>query len=444
MRPPPARRLSRDSPAARLLKPETRVVDQPQARTTGESGLHATPTKLPISRALILVAVASLAAGLVAIAAAPAGAAVKRGPSGGGFYQAPKKLPNGHGKAIWQRQATKLTPIANAGINKTLLYTSRSPQGDHVVVSGSVSVPKGKPPAGGWPVISWAHGTTGAADSCAPTRIRPSSPAAPYVAYVHPQLEDWIKAGYAVVATDYQGLGTPGPHPYLVGKAEGRSVVDIVSAARQLVPSLSRKYLIAGHSQGGQSALFAASLASQWAPDLKLKGTVSYAPASHLLEQAKLLPSLTTPSGLSALAALILKGASTVSNDVKTNKLLTPDARALFPETEQVCLPQLAESDSFGGIAPADLLQKNADTSGLYDALDGMNPAVKIGPAVLLAQGTADTTVFPFYTDLLNGELVDRGDEVDYKTYPGVNHGAIVAAAEDDALDFFEQRLPSK
>ena len=73
-----------------------------------------------------------------------------------------------------------------------------------------------------------------------------------------------------------------------------------------------------------------------------------------------------------------------------------------------------------------------------------MNPAVKIGPAVLLAQGTADTTVFPFYTDLLNGELVDRGDDVDYKTYPGVNHGAIVAAAEDDALDFFEQRLPSK
>ncbi len=325
--------------------------------------MHATPTKLPISRALILVAVALLAAGLVAIAAAPAGAAVKRGPDGGGFYQAPKKLPNGHGKAIWQRQAKKLTPIANAGINKTLLYTSRSPQGDQVVVSGSVSVPKGKAPAGGWPVISWAHGTTGAADSCAPTRIRPSSPAAPYVAYVHPQLEDWIKAGYAVVATDYQGLGTPGPHPYLVDKAEGRSVVDIVSAARQLVPSLSRKYLIAGHSQGGQSALFAASLASQWAPDLKLKGTVAFAPASHLLEQAKLLPSLTTPSGLSALAALILKGASTVSKDVKANKLLTPDARALFPETEQVCLPQLAESDSFGGIAPADLLQKNADTS---------------------------------------------------------------------------------
>jgi pimeloyl-ACP methyl ester carboxylesterase len=407
--------------------------------------LHAFPATLPARRALILTAVALLALALAAAyTAGSAAAAVKQGPKGGAFYTPPKQLPKGHGKAVWQREATKLAPIAGAKINKVLLYTSRTPEGKQDVVSGSVSVPKGKAPKGGWPVISWAHGTTGAADSCAPTRIRPTSVVAPYVAYVHPQFEDWINAGYAVVATDYQGLGTPGPHPYLVGEAEGRSVVDMVSAARQLVPSLSNKFLIAGHSQGGQSSLFAASLADDYAPSLKLKGTASYAPASHLKTQAELLPSLTSPSGLSAIAALILEGASTVTADVQINKLLTPDAKALFPQTDQTCLPQLAESDSFGGMAPADLLKKNADTTALYDVLDGMNPAVKIGPPVFLAQGTADTTVFPFFTDQLNGELDDLGDKVDYKTYPGVNHGAIVAAAENDALDFFEQRLPAK
>lgn len=403
--------------------------------------MHAFLTSLPTRRTLT-VALLALALGFVA--AGSADAAVKNGPRGGAFYAPPKKLPKGHGKAVWQRQATKLVPIAGAKVNKVLLYTSRSPEGKRVVVSGSVSVPKGKAPKGGWPVISWAHGTTGTADSCAPTRIRPTSVVAPYVAYVHPQLEDWIKAGYAVVATDYQGLGTPGPHPYLVGEAEGRSVVDMVSAARQLVPSLGKKYLIAGHSQGGQSSLFAASLANDWAPGLKLKGTVSYAPASHLTTQAKLLPSLTSPSGLSALATLILKGAATVTDEIKINKLLTPAARSLYPQTEQTCLPELAASDSLGGLAPADLLKKNADTTTLYDVLDGMNPAVKIGPPVLLAQGTADATVFQSFTDLLNGELDDLGDDVDYRTYPGVNHGAIVAAAEDDALDFFEQRLPAK
>lgn len=406
--------------------------------------MHVFPSKLPARRALILAIAAVLALALAAAASSPATAAVKQGPKGGAFYVPPKNLPKGHGKAVWQRAATKLAPIDGAKINKVLLYTSRSPEGKQVVVSGSVSVPKGKAPKGGWPVISWAHGTTGTAEQCAPTRVRPTSVVAPYIAYVHPQLEDWIKAGYAVVATDYQGLGTPGPHPYLVGEAEGRSVVDMVSAARQLVPDLGKKFLIAGHSQGGQSSLFAASLADDWAPGLKLKGTAAYAPASHLKTQAELLPSLTSPSGLSALAALIVKGASTVTDEVKINKLLTPPAKSLYPQTEQTCLPQLAESDSFGGMAPADLLKNNADTTVLYEVLDAMNPAVKIGPPVFLAQGSADTTVFPFFTDQLNGELDALGDDVDYKTYPGVNHGEIVAAAEDDALDFFEQRLPAK
>jgi pimeloyl-ACP methyl ester carboxylesterase len=395
---------------------------------------------------LMLVATALMATGLIGlIDVAAADAKTKQGPKGGAFYKPPKHVPKGHGKVIWQRDATKLAPIDGARVNKTILYTSRSPQGKRIAVSGSVSVPKGKAPKGGWPVISYAHGTTGAADSCAPTRVRPSSVVAPYVSYVDPQLEDWIDAGYAVVRTDFQGLGTPGPHPYLVGESEGRGVVDIVSAADQLVPSIGKKFLIAGHSQGGQSALFAAGLAKSWAPKLKLKGTVSYAPASHIYEQAKLLPALTAPSGLSALAATIFEGASTTSTDIKVKDLLTTEAQALYPQVNRTCLPQLSEPDSFGGVAPADLLKEPIDNSPDFaDVLKEMNPSLKIGPPILLAQGTADTTVFPSFTDQLNGELVDRGDDVDYRTYAGVTHGQIVAAAEDDAMDFFEQRLPTK
>ncbi|HET6829908.1 MAG TPA: alpha/beta fold hydrolase [Solirubrobacterales bacterium] len=401
--------------------------------------MHA--TAIATSRRLIGIGVALLLAAIVAV---PAEAADRKGPRGGGFYDPPKRLPNGHGKLIWKRAATKLTPIAGAKVNKTILYTSRSPQGEKVAVSGSVSVPPGKPPKGGWPVIAWAHGTTGGADSCAPTRIRPTGPNAGFVAYIHPQLEQWIAAGYAVVASDYQGLGTPGPHPYLVGKAEGRSVLDGVRAARRLVPDLGRKFLIAGHSQGGQSALFAAAMSDRWTPELKLRGTVAYAPASHIEEQAKLLPALTSPSPLSGLGALIFSGAATTSKDVSPRKILARDARALLPQIEQLCLLQLAEPDSFGAIAPADLFKRGADLSGLYDVLDDMNPALKIGPPILLAQGTADTTVFPSYSDMLVAELGERGGDVDYRTYPGVNHGLIVGAAEDDAMDFFQQRLPAR
>ena len=405
--------------------------------------MHVTPKSiLPIRIALMLATAVLLTVGLIAATAADA--KVKQGPSGNAFYKPPKHVPKGHGKAIWQRQSTKLAPIDGAKVNKTILYTSKSPQGDPIAVSGSVSIPKGKAPKGGWPVISWAHGTTGAADSCAPTRVRPNSPVGPYVAYVKPQMQDWIDAGYAVVATDYQGLGTPGPHPYLIGEAEGRSVLDMVSAARQLSPSLSKKFLIAGHSQGGQSALFAASLAKSFAPKLKLKGTAAYAPASHIYEQGTLLPALTSPSGLSALAATIFEGAMTSDPSLTPEELLTTEAQALFPQVDQTCLAQLSEPDSFGGVAPSDLLQQPVDnTPDFANILKDMNPDVKIGPPVLLAQGTADTTVFPSFTDQLDAQLNDLGDNVDYKTYPGITHGGIVAAAEDDAMDFFQNRLPS-
>ena len=81
-------------------------------------------------------------------------------------------------------------------------------------MSGTVSVPKGRAPKGGWPVISWGHGTTGIADACAPSRDSASNPAHGLIDYAYPLLQRWLKAGYAVVRTDYQGLGTPGAHPY--------------------------------------------------------------------------------------------------------------------------------------------------------------------------------------------------------------------------------------
>ena len=406
--------------------------------------MHAYPKSFPSPRIALMLATALLmVVGLIAAAAADA--EVKQGPKGGAFYKPPKKTPNGHGKAIWQRDSTKLSPIEGAKQNKVLLYTSKSPQGKPIAVSGSLSVPKGKAPKGGWPVISYAHGTTGTADSCAPTRVKPNSPVGDYVDYVDPQLQDWIDAGYAVVRTDFQGLGTPGPHPYLVGESEGRGVLDLVSAARQLNPNLSNKFLIAGHSQGGQSALFAASLAESWSPKLKLRGTVAYAPASHVLQQGQLLPALTAPSGLSALAALIFEGASTTSADIDVDALLNPPAVALYPQVDETCLPQLSESDSFGGIAPSELLKSPVDNTPKFaGALADMNPAVEIEQPVMLAQGTDDTTVFPFYTDQLNAELTNLGDSVDYITYPDITHGEVVAAAEDDAMAFFNKQLPSR
>jgi hypothetical protein len=91
-------------------------------------------------------------------------------------------------------------------------------------------------------VISWAHGTTGVADVCAPTRDFAGTPNPTGESYINDDLNAWLQAGYAVLRTDYEGLGTPGKHPNLGGTSEGRSVLDIVAAARQLDPRISKRF----------------------------------------------------------------------------------------------------------------------------------------------------------------------------------------------------------
>ncbi len=138
--------------------------------------------------------------------------------------------------------------------------------GRDIAVSGVVVVPTSATPKAGRPVVTWAHGTTGMGDQCAPLKQADAASAIPYV-------KQLVDAGYVVAATDYEGLGTPGVHPYLVGESEGRSVLDVARAARGLNGSgASDRVLVAGHSQGGQSALFAGELAASYSPELDMLG----------------------------------------------------------------------------------------------------------------------------------------------------------------------------
>ncbi len=397
------------------------------------------------TRFFTALAAAAIAATAL-LGAAEADAKTTTGPAGLAFYHPPKSLPGGHGTLIWARKAGGLVPLAKAASTKLVLYTSVTPQGKRVAVSGSVSVPMGKPPKGGWPVISYAHGTTGTADACAPSRNRKGGPAVGYTSYIDPELNDWLKAGYAVVRSDFQGLGTPGPHAYLIGKAEGRGVLDIVRAARTLNPSIGKRFLISGHSQGGHAALFAAGEAKGYVPDLTLRGTVAYAPASHLKEQASLLPSLTAPSGLTALATLIVQGATTASTPaapIDPDLLLSDQVLGYYPLVNQLCLSELSTPNRLAGIAPSTMIRGGADLTALLNVLGKQNPAVTTKSPLLIAQGDADGTVLKLFTDPLVAELNAAGDDVTYSVYPGVDHGAIVSAAEDEVLDFYREKLPS-
>src|SRR4051794_21932765 len=96
------------------------------------------------------------------VPAAPATAAkkVRKGPAGLAFYTPPSKLGSKHGDALWARKLTGAGALKSARSSRLILYRSQRADGKATAVSGVVSVPKGKAPKKGWPVITYAHGTT--------------------------------------------------------------------------------------------------------------------------------------------------------------------------------------------------------------------------------------------------------------------------------------------
>ena len=186
----------------------------------------------------------------------------------GAFYHWGSAIPTGPARIVRHMPFPADKALADAAVSDRVLYTSRGgPDGRKpIVVSGGVYLPRGKPPAGGWPVIAWAHGTVGFADICAPSFHGWTARDVSY-------LDNWLKQGYAVVATDYEGLGTDGPHPYLMSRSEAKGVLDAVLAAQHPY-ALSRRVVIVGQSQGAHAAANAALMQPALAPSLDIKGVV--------------------------------------------------------------------------------------------------------------------------------------------------------------------------
>src|SRR5947209_7209154 len=158
------------------------------------------------------VAVAVLAAVAAIGVAGPATASSRRTTASTvAFYDPPRRLVAAAPGTVIRSEPFAAITGARAW---KVLYHSRAVDGRDIVVSGVIVAPTGRAPAGGRPVVAWAHGTHGIADKCAPSRIRQ------WVKYM-PGIRQLVDHGYVVAATDYEGLGTPGVHPYLMGDSEG-------------------------------------------------------------------------------------------------------------------------------------------------------------------------------------------------------------------------------
>jgi pimeloyl-ACP methyl ester carboxylesterase len=339
----------------------------------------------------------------------------------GTFYTVPSPLPAGAPGSLIR--ADRLLGAPDGSIAWRVLYRSTDVTGASIGVSGIVVAPTGPAPAGGRPVVAWAHPTTGAVGRCAP-----SVGVDPFLTVEG--LHELLDAGYAIAATDYPGMGADGPPSYLIGVSEGNSVLDAARAARAIPEAeVGDQLILWGHSQGGQAALFAAQGVRQYAPDLDLLGVAVAAPAAEL---GQLLDDdIGDESGVTIGAYAFdayqrVYGAQDAS--LQLSSILSPEGVAAIPQMVPLCLlTQNKELHDIAGPLVGRFLIAAPTTTEPWATLLRQNTpgGQPIGVPMLVAQGEADTLVKPATTAQYVQHLCATGEHVQYDEYRDVDHGLV-------------------
>jgi len=348
----------------------------------------------------------------------------------GDFYAPPKPLPSGRHGTLIRYQPVDDMNIGGAKAYR-IMYLSRSVAGDPIAVTGTALVPNTPAPSGGRRVLTVAHGTTGIADQCAPSK--------------HPQASELALAGpfigqnYLVAATDYEGLGTPGRHPYLVGESEGRSVDDAARAAAQLPDAhAGRKMAIFGYSQGGHGALWAGQLAASWTPDFQLVGTVAGAPATEL---PIIFAAARSPAAAGFIMPIIAGFNAAYPKEAKLDEVLTPAGVKALPMVDTGCGDVIGK---FIAMAGQGLVKPGADKIEPWAKLEKAdNPGnVATKSPILIIHSMQDDVVPAVLSQITFNRMCGLGQVVERIVYnKGQGHVAAVPDAVKDGFTWIQQRF---
>ena len=351
------------------------------------------------------------------------------------FYQPTAEEIEGPPGTIIRQEPMLFAPAYVAAYR--VLYRSRGLHGEPIAVSGVVMAPRDAPPAGGRPIVAWAHPTSGVVTRCAPSLA--------FKMFEMVQgLREMAGRGYVVAATDYPGLGAPGVHPYLVGESEARAVLDIVRAAHSMpAMAASDDFAVWGHSQGGQAALYAGLIARRYAPELHLVGVAAAAPATEL---ATLMTDDLDSAGGRNLTAMTLWSWNQIY-DAPMRWVVEPAAIPAVNRLAKACI------ESIYDILIRRRLERPLETSFLsvrnptdvepWRSLAAANtPGTPPADVPLfVAQGSADTLVRPQVTRDYVARACRSGEKVRLLVLPGVGHGFAGRDSASAAVDWIAARF---
>ncbi|MCP2160192.1 alpha/beta hydrolase [Williamsia serinedens] len=333
--------------------------------------------------------------------------------------------------------------VRSAGDARRFLYSSVDQHGKPAVSTAAVFLPRSRPPAGGWPVVAWAHGTVGLGDDCTPSAQKRSTRDDDYISH-------WLDQGYAVVGTDYTGLGTPGLMSYLNADVEARSVVDSVSALRQLDLSTSPRWVIVGQSQGAGAAMNAARRATELSRGrgLDYRGVVATGTPANIESIIALggptFPPVRLPAGLTTYLAYIIAAVREARPDLPIDGLLTPSGRSVADLAETMCLPEFekrltgVDVRSFFARPISSIPNARAQLAAFLGI-----PASGYDRPIFLGQGLTDIDVPAPFALSLAAQLTQNRQPFELHVYP-TDHSGTVYASQRDSTPFVARVLAAR
>ncbi|WP_113694686.1 lipase family protein [Amycolatopsis albispora] len=382
--------------------------------------------------AALTVALVTLTAG-----ALPAQAASPPVPSQDPFYTPPDQLTGSPGDVLRQRAVdVKVGPFPAPVKAWQLLYRSTSATGEANAVSGTLLVPPVPWANGPRPLLTYAVGTHGIGDSCAPSyKLRTGTENE--VALIGQALGK----GWAVVLTDYEGLGTPGTHTYATGQSEGRAMLDAARAAFTVGEaglSPDAPVGVFGYSQGGQAAAFAGELHPSYAPELKVAGVAAGGVPADLNEVAKF------NDGGPAFGLVLgaATGLATAYSDVPFESILNDRGRSVVARIQDACTIELGAAAPFGRLADFVTVEDPLGDPRWQVRL-AENRAGERAPTapVFLYHGTLDELIpFRVGKDLLS-RYCGAGVKVQWRAFPLVEHIGGVAVGGPVAMEWLGSRF---